>query len=269
MLLGHEGPVGQATHLLHDGLGPCHDKGQLAGLRANGDAINIGLAEVGLVEHVAIVAKTKKVAGCGVALEGEEVLEVALAGSSVLPLLQGASRKIAVPVDSGRPAGNDVHASVTVVGNVRHKRPVLAVGAEKNRARVIANSVDDTVCDPCTKSVTVVQTGDGRGNETLRRELVTVGDADLAEPSLVEDNLLVGITVSKVVLGQVSEGVRDVSEGVAVGRSHEPACEVVKLSASDAPGVAGGSNRPVVNTRAERLLELLGCVRRVIIEDSV
>jgi len=202
------------------------------------------------VEHVAVVAETQEVARGGVALEGEQVLEVALAGRGVLPLLQGALGEVAVPVDSGGPAGDDVHSSVAVVGDGRYQRPVLVVRAEELDARVVTDGVGNAVSDPGTEGIAVVETGDRRRDQTLGREHLGIGNADLTEPSLVEDDLLVGIAESDVVLRQVGEGVGDVSESVTVGRGGEPVGEVVTLGAGNAPRVVSRSGRPEVAARA-------------------
>lgn len=221
------------------------------------------------MKHEAILAETKEVASGSVTLEGQKVLESTLTGGSVNPLLKGAVREIAIPVNGSGPARDDGQAGVTIVRSSCDQRPVLVERAKQLRARVVTNSIRDAVSNPGANRVTIVQASDGRGDQAFSREFVTSGDADLPEPSLVEHDLLVGITVREVVLRQMSEGVRKVRESIAVGGRSEPGSEGVVLGASKAPSVRSWSDRPFILATAKGLLELLRGCRRVVIVDCV
>lgn len=268
MLESDERPVSQADEFLHLCLDPGLEDGVLGGNAVDGDWGDVGVAQVGLVEHVSIVVETEEVAH-GVCFFGcEEVVKVAAAGGGVDPLLHGTGGCVAVVVDAGCPAGVDLHAIETVGGGHGEVGPVHVLLVEEGVTGVVADTVGDAILPPGAKSVAIVKTSDGWGNDAVGGEVCGLVNPDLLQPSLVEADLLVDIGVGGVVLLLVGEGVGDRAEAVQILGGGPPNEERVHLGAGGRPVVVGRSSGPQVGTRTQGLLELEGSVRGRVILDG-
>ena len=244
------------------------EDGDVGGDAVDGDRRKTVGAEVGLVEHVAVVMETHQTAGNIEALGGEEVGEVTCAGRGIDPFCEGAVGSVAVEVDAGGPAGDDSVAVKAVISHISGVWPHLVLSVEENWASVITDAVVETSVLPGAEDITVVETSDRRRDETARGEGGGVAaDAGLSKPLLIELNFLQGVGVGSVVEGKMGVGVRDVQELIAVGGFGEPNLERIEL---DAPGgnlICCGGGGPLVGTSSKRLLELKSCVTWPVIVD--
>lgn len=256
VLEGDDGPVGEAGHLLGDGLGPGHEEGHLGRLGADGHGGPVRRPHICLVEHVGVGLQAEEVAGVVCLCECQQVSEVALAGGRVDPLLGGALGGVAVIVDSRGVPGDDSQASVAVALNSRGKRVVLALGVPEDRAGVVADNAGEARVHPSLDNVAVVHSGNCGRNEALGREGGGLGDAELLHPGLVELDLALGVVVRGVVELHVRESVRHVHEGVELGGRAEPLGEGVALGAGEGPRVGSELGGPAVGAGTEGLLVL-------------
>lgn len=266
MLQGADGPVGQAEQLLGNGLDPDLHQGEPGGLVADSDLVGVAPAHVGLVEHVRIRVKTEKVASIDSPGIVEQVGEGAGATRSGDPFIGGAGLRVAVVVDGCCPARDDGQTSVAVAGD-GCRESIEGVRVAQHGAGVVTDHELDAVVHPCLDSITVVQTSDGGRDETVCRELVASGDANLLHPRDVEVNLAARIVVGSIVELLVREGVRYGSENVLVVL--EPGGDGVQLGAGQAPGVVLKLGGPQVGSGAQGLLELERRVRGGVVVNSV
>ena len=268
LLDGDHRPVDQSRELLHNNLNPRLEDGDVGGDAVDRDGCKTVGAEVGLMEHVAVVIETHQAAGDVEALRGEEVGEVTCASGGVDPFCEGAVGSVAVEVNAGGPAGDDRVAVKAVISDISGVWPHLVLGVAENWASIITDAVVETSVLPGAEDITVVETSDRRRDETARREGGGVAaDAGLSKPLLVELNFLQGVGVGGVVEGKMGVGVRDVQELIAVGGVGEPNLERIEL---DAPGgnlICCGGGGPLVGTSSKRLLELKSCVTWPVIVD--
>jgi len=72
VLEGDDGPVDEAGHLIKDRLDPHLEERVLAGSAVDNSAGDIGVSQVGLVEHEGVVVQTEKVARVGGTLDVKE-----------------------------------------------------------------------------------------------------------------------------------------------------------------------------------------------------
>lgn len=263
------GPVGKAGELLGNGLGPNLEERHLARLATDSEGLGVDVAEVGLVKHVGVLVEAEQVTDVGGAGIVEKSGEVTSAGGGSLPLSESAVISIAVVVDGSSPAGNDDKTVVSVVGNVGDQGPKLVLAVHEDGASVVTDDSSDTVVHPSLDGISVVETSDGRRDETVGRELGGVPDGQLLHPCNVELDLLGGVGVSGVVERHVGESVGDVHESIAVGDSPEPESKRVKVGASLAPDVRGRGRGPDVGASTKRLLELEGGVNLLVILDGL
>ncbi|KAG7129028.1 hypothetical protein HYQ46_010196, partial [Verticillium longisporum] len=190
------------------------------------------------------------------------------AGRGLLPLAERALGRVAVVVDGGGEARDDVEAGVAVVGDVAGQGVVPVAEVAQGVARIITDNVGNAVVDPGLDGVAVVHAGDGRGDEAVGREVLGLVDAHLLHPGLVELDLALDVGVSGVVERHVGEGVREVAKGVTVGSLLEPDSKAVEVGTGLGPVVGGEHVGPVVLAGAEGLLELKRSGREVILVDG-
>lgn len=100
LLEGGDGPVGQAGDLLGNGLDPGLDERHPRGLGANGDGRLVGVAHVGLVEHVGVGLETEQIAGILVLGLRKKRVEVSRTPGRVYPLRSRASKGMLAAVFS-------------------------------------------------------------------------------------------------------------------------------------------------------------------------
>jgi hypothetical protein len=261
-------PFSQADVFLDHSLNPRLVDRVLLRDTVDGNRVNVSVAKVGLVEHVAIVEQTKEVTHSVSLLGGEKVVEGTRASGGVDPFKHSASRSVAVVVNASGPAGVDLNTIETVVGDGGEERPHGILGVQKSRAGVVTNAVSNAICPPGAQGITVVQTSDSRRNDTVGSELGSLVNTDGLEPSLVEADLLVNISVGGVVLLLMSKGVGDVTELVEVAFGGPPEQKFIHGIASRGPVVGSGGSGPQVGTSADGLLELKSGISGRVILDS-
>lgn len=267
--LRNHGPGGQAGELLYNGLDPGLEQGQLASLAAHGDDRLVDAAQVGLVEHVRIGLEVQKDLNVGRA-DKVNVLGVGAAQvGDLLVLVQDAGRGGAVKVHLGRESRHNPEASIAIGLDGALQRPVLADGVAEEGTGVVTNNVLDAVVHPGTDSVTVVQTGNGRGNDSVSSESGSLVNAHLSHPGLVELDLASSIVVCGVVQGFVCKGVGDVAKGVEVVGVAEPVGKRVKLAAGVAPAVLDILGRPNISASANGLDKFNSSVNLVRVLNSI
>ena len=269
VLVRDDGPVDETGHLLHDHLDPDLQQRQLPALAVDRRRGHVGLAHVGLVEHVRVLVQREQVARVRHLLELEQRVDVADARGRLLPLEHGAGRRVAVVVDVRGPARHDGVAVVAVVGDGRAERPVVVGAVAQRRPRVVTDGVVETAVDPGAQAVAVVETRDLRRDDAPAAEARAGRDARLRHPVLVEGDLLAAVAVGGVVEGQVREGVGHVAEGVAVRRRRQPLLERIEVEAGGRPVEGRRRRRPLVRASAQRLLELERRRRREVVVDGL
>lgn len=153
---GDDRPVDESGELGNNGLNPRLEDGDLGCLAVDGDRVDAGVAQVGLVEHEGVAVQAEEVTERLCALRSEEVGEGARAGRGVNPFLRGAFRGVAVVVDASRPARVDLDAVEAVGRDLGEVRPHGVLGVEQGRPGVVAYAVGDAIVGPGAEGVTVV-----------------------------------------------------------------------------------------------------------------
>lgn len=265
---GEDGPVGQPCKLLRDGLDPYLNQGHGPGLRANRECSDITGAQVGLVEHVRVRVETEQVARVGGLGVDEQVGKGTGSSRGGNPLVGRALRGVAVVVDGGCPAREDSQPCVPIAGHSGDERVEGVVWVAEHGTSVVTDDILDAVVHPGLDGITVVQTSNGRRNESVGRELVAGPQSNLLHPRNVECNLAVCVIVSGVVEFLMREGVRNSCKGVGI--FVEPLGDLVQLTTLQGPVVDSPLRAPEISTGAKRLLELQsGVWRRVVVHSIV
>ena len=134
---------------------------------------------------------------------------------------------------------------------------------------VVTNNIANPVLHPRPDRISVVQTGNSRGNNTLGREVSRARKAHLLQPRLVKLDLERRIPVRSVVQLLVRESVRHVRKGIHVGPSKEPLRQLIARGTLLRPGILGPFVIPVVNASTKRLLPLVGNLGDLVVVDGV
>lgn len=218
------------------------------------------------MEHESIMVKPPQIPhGVGL-LCRQEVVERANASRRVDPLLSRAAAGVAVEVDPRRPPAVDLDAGETVLGLLGDVGPHVVLLVAEHGPAVVSDALGETRVVPGSQGVSVVQAGDGRGDEAVRGEVART-DPGLGEPELVPFDLLDDVCVRGVVLVFVGEGVADGEEVLDV--RVEPSLQGVQVQAREGVVVRVWRERPDVGACSQRLLELQRGVGLAIVLDGV
>jgi hypothetical protein len=121
---------------------------------------------------------------------------------------------------------------------------------QQRSSSVITNSIPQAIVNPSFDSVTIVETSNGRRNESTKTDMLSLRKASLIEPHLVELNLLGSIAISGIVKLFMGESVSEVSKKVTVGGVLPPDQQWVILSTSNRVSVCGWCGWPDAGSSA-------------------